>query len=127
VIGAPYIDDVRLAAQMNRLKLPGVRFIPIRFTPDASVHKDVECGGLNIVVTDRDVCEIVNVGLALAQTIHRLHPEDFEPQMEKMHRLLLHRQTLEQLRTETPLQNIRADWQVNHYEFMQRRERYLLY
>ena len=29
VIGAPYIEDVRLAEELNRAGLPGVRFIPI--------------------------------------------------------------------------------------------------
>ena len=39
VVGAPYIDDVRLAEELNRAELPGVRFVPIRFTPTYSVHK----------------------------------------------------------------------------------------
>src|SRR3979409_1771966 len=37
VIGAPYIDDVKLAAELNDAGLPGVRFVPIQFTPTASV------------------------------------------------------------------------------------------
>ena len=33
LVGAPYIDDVKLAEELNRAALPGVAFIPIRFTP----------------------------------------------------------------------------------------------
>src|SRR5690606_31486281 len=51
VIGAPYIDDLKLAAELNNADLEGVRFIPIRFTPDASVFKDKECRGVNIILT----------------------------------------------------------------------------
>ena len=39
VVGAPYIDDVKLAEELNRAGLPGVGFMPIRFTPTYSVHK----------------------------------------------------------------------------------------
>ena len=45
VIGAPYIDDVKLAAELNKLEMPGVSFMPIRFTPKSSVHKEKECRG----------------------------------------------------------------------------------
>src|SRR5258708_27670287 len=45
VIGAPYIDDVKLAQELNNEGLPGVRFLPIRFTPRASVFKEQACGG----------------------------------------------------------------------------------
>ena len=45
VIGAPYIDDVRLAGRLNALGQAGVTFVPVRFTPDYSVHKDESCGG----------------------------------------------------------------------------------
>ncbi len=32
-VGAPCIDPVRFAAALNDLKLPGIRFVPIRFQP----------------------------------------------------------------------------------------------
>ena len=35
-IGAPWIDAGKLAATVNALKLPGVCFIPERFTPESS-------------------------------------------------------------------------------------------
>ena len=33
--------------------LPGVRFVPIQFTPNGSVFKDKKCKGVNIILTDR--------------------------------------------------------------------------
>jgi uncharacterized protein YbbC (DUF1343 family) len=42
VIGAPY-HDRRFAAELNRTGLDGIGFVPIRFTPRASVQ-DQECG-----------------------------------------------------------------------------------
>lgn len=40
--------------------------MPVRFTPKSSVHKDAECGGVNIVVTDRNAFEPVITGLEMA-------------------------------------------------------------
>src|SRR5213079_2366123 len=66
VVGAPYINDIKLAEELNRANLPGVRFVPIRFTPKASIHSDQECGGVNIVLTDRDRCHVVDLGIEIA-------------------------------------------------------------
>jgi len=46
LVGAPYIDDVKLADELNGAGLAGVRFVPIRFTPTYSVHKGKTCGGV---------------------------------------------------------------------------------
>ena len=58
VIGAPYIEDVRLAAALNQAGLPGVRFVPIRFTPTDYIYKNQSCGGVNIILTDREHCQV---------------------------------------------------------------------
>ena len=66
IIGAPYIEDTRLADEMNRAGLPGIRFVPIQFTPTYSVHKGQLCRGVYFVLTDRDTCPVVDVGLVIA-------------------------------------------------------------
>src|SRR5204863_9672242 len=85
VIGAPYIEDVKLAAELNRTGLPGVRFVPIRFTPKASVFQDKECAGVYIMMTDRDALNAVDLGMALALTLQRLYPDEFA--LEKVEHL----------------------------------------
>ncbi len=54
VVGAPYIDGRKLAMYLNEKKLKGVSFVPINFKPNASVFKDETCGGINIIITDRN-------------------------------------------------------------------------
>src|SRR5437762_3573671 len=66
IVGAPYVEDVKLAAELNRAGLPGVRFIPVRFTPAASMFKDQPCGGAYLAVTDRQALNPVDVGITLA-------------------------------------------------------------
>jgi uncharacterized protein YbbC (DUF1343 family) len=122
VIGAPYIDGEVLAREMASLNLPGIAFTPIRFTPDASIHKDQPCGGLRLTVTDRKALRPVDVGISLATVLYRLYPTHFDP--EKMHRLLRHRPTLEAIKANKPLGEIRSLWGS---EFEVRRTRHLLY
>jgi len=125
VIGAPYIDDVKLAEELNDAGLPGVRFVPIRFTPTYSVHKEQLCGGVNIVLTDRDRCRVVDVGLLIAKTLIQFYPEEFHP--EKIGHLLLDQATLDAIKAGKPLKEIRAAWQNGLEEFKKRRGKYLIY
>src|SRR5256714_1997264 len=53
VVGAPWIDGQQLAAYLNSRRTAGVRFVPVRFTPQSSVFKNEECGGVNVIITDR--------------------------------------------------------------------------
>ncbi len=124
-IGAPYIDDVKLAEELNRAGLPGVAFVPIAFTPTSSVHRGKLCKGVYILLTDRDHCNVVDVGLQIAETLYRLYPNDFNP--DKMSHLLLHPPTLEAIKADKPLSEIHALWQKDLDAFMQRRAKYLIY
>ena len=55
-----------MAAALNGLALPGVAFVPIRFTPKASKFANTSCGGVNIVVTNGGgTAEDVSVQLAV--------------------------------------------------------------
>lgn len=125
VVGAPYIDDLKLAAELNRAALPGVAFIPIRFKPTFSVHKDKECSGVYIMLNDRQACNVVDVGLLIAKTVYRLYPKDFP--VDKPRNLLLHASTLTDVKADKPLEDIRATWRMDLVDFRQRRERYLIY
>ncbi len=125
IVGAPYIDDVKLAEELNRAALPGVAFIPIRFTPTYSVHKGKECRGVYIMLNDRKSCNVVDVGLLIMKTVYRLYPKDFPVDQPK--NLLLHASTLAAIKEDKPLDDIRATWRMDLVDFQQRRERYLIY
>jgi len=76
-VGAPWIDGVRLAAELNRRGLPGVRFYPVAFTPASSKFADERCQGVFITVTDRSRLRPVRVGLEVAAALLRLYPGQF--------------------------------------------------
>ena len=92
VVGAPWLDGRSLAAALTARRIPGVVFVPIRFRPTASKYADQDCGGLTIEITDRKHFDPVRVGLELAVTLRRLHPDDWEP--AKLNTLLLNQATL---------------------------------
>ena len=125
VIGAPYIDDVRLAKRLNALGQEGVRFVPIRFTPNYSVHKDEPCGGVNIIVTDRQKLRAVLLGIDIARELHALYPKQFP--LVKVGRLLCHPPTLEALSQGKTLVQIEALWKRDLVNFTLRRAKHLLY
>jgi uncharacterized protein YbbC (DUF1343 family) len=125
VIGAPYIDDVQLAAQLTLAAPAGVRFVPTRFTPSASVYRDQPCGGVRILLLDRDRCDALETGLWIARTLHRLYPREFE--VGKFDRLLRHPATIEALRAGTPYSSLRQSWEPGLAAFRQRRAAFLLY
>ena len=125
VIGAPYIDDVCLADRLNALGQAGVRFVPIRFTPSASVYKGKSCGGVNIIVTDRRKLRAVPLGIDIARELHALYPKEFP--LAKVGRLLCHPPTLEALGQGKTLAQIEALWKTDLDKFTPRRAKHLLY
>ncbi|MGE3309585.1 MAG: exo-beta-N-acetylmuramidase NamZ domain-containing protein [Limisphaerales bacterium] len=125
VVGAPYIDDRRFAEALNRAGLPGISFVPIRFTPSASHFKGQECGGVYLMLNDREACRVVDVGILLALTLHRLHPKEFP--LDKIPPLLQHPATENAIREGKSLAEIKALWSTDLAEFQARRGPFLLY
>jgi len=74
LIGAPFLDGERLAAEMNRLKLPGVIFRPACFKPASSKHQGELCRGVQLHVTDVRTLRPVETGIRLLDTIRREFP-----------------------------------------------------
>lgn len=125
VIGAPWIDGQRLAGYLNSRGLDGVRFVPIRFKPNASVYKDQMLGGVNIIITNRNQFRPVKIGIEIATAIYRLYPREWEA--DKFGRLLVNSDTLERIRRGEGPEAIEASWQEAIRSFEARRSRYLLY
>ncbi len=125
LFGAPWMDGRRVAEELNRRGIPGVRFVPIRFTPRASIFAGEECGGVAIVITERAAVRPVRLGIEIAVVLHRLYPETWR--IEPFGRLLAHRRTLELLKSGADAETIERAWQAELEQFRQIRRRYLLY
>ena len=125
MFGAPYLNDRELASALNAAGLSGVQFIPVRFTPRASVFANQECGGVQMFVTDREAFSAVDLGIVLASTIYRMHPRELD--IDKMARLLAHPATLAAIKAGQPLSAIKTLWAEDRARFAEKRERFLIY
>ncbi|HTH36812.1 MAG TPA: exo-beta-N-acetylmuramidase NamZ domain-containing protein, partial [Pyrinomonadaceae bacterium] len=125
VIGAPWLDGQVLAKYLNERSLQGVRFIPVRFKPNASVFKDEQVGGVNIVVTDRKVFRSVRTGFEIAAALRKLYPAEW--QVDKYARLLVNAEILDLVKRGESPENIERAAQRDLEEFARRRASYLLY
>jgi uncharacterized protein YbbC (DUF1343 family) len=125
VVGAPWIDGQKLGDALNRAGLAGVRFVPVRFTPTSSKFANEECGGVNIVITDRASFRPVAAGVEMAYQINRLYPREWK--VDDLIRLLANRAALAAIKEGKVSSEVAATWQAGLAEFARVRRRYLLY
>ena len=125
VVGAPWIQGDKLAEYLNLRAIPGVRFVPLRFTPKASVFKDEQCGGVNIIITNRPSFRPLLTGIEMALALRKLYPNDWK--VDSYLRLLVNADTLERVKRGESAREILSSWNVGLQEFRKARTEFLLY
>ncbi|HEU4873852.1 MAG TPA: exo-beta-N-acetylmuramidase NamZ domain-containing protein [Pyrinomonadaceae bacterium] len=125
IVGAPWIQGDKLAEVLNQRGLPGVRFVPLRFTPKASVFKDEQCGGVNIIITDRAAFRPLLTGIEMALALRKLYPNEWK--VDSYLRLLVNSDTLERVKRGESAREIVASWNSGLQEFRRARSEILLY
>jgi uncharacterized protein YbbC (DUF1343 family) len=85
IIGAPFVNAEKLANKLNEYKLKGVKFRPITFTPENIIkmttdpkYDSIECHGVFIDITDRNIIEPVKIGVYILYALKDLFPNDFK-------------------------------------------------
>ena len=125
ILGAPWCDGKRLATQLEQAKLPGVAFVPVRFTPNSSKHKGVECGGVHILVTNWRTFEPVRTGIHIACTLRALFTKDWDT--KRLDWLLKDETSYEAVLDGTDAESIISKWRRSLNLFRLRRRPFLLY
>ena len=125
LFGAPYIDGELLAERMNGFGIRGVRFDPVVFMPNASKFKNQKSEGVRITLTDRDRCDVINIGIAGALTLNKMYGDKFG--LGRFKGLLKHDVTMESIRADRSLNEIRKLWKPGLRRFTDRRRQYLIY
>ena len=131
-VGAPFLKAEPLAEAMNALKLSGVIFRPVYFTPTFSKHAGELCGGVQLHVTDRDTFLPVKTGLFLLKEIRKQSGEKFEylpPLSKKIHPMIDLNTGSTYIRTHDDFEpmEIYDRWQAEAKDFAKRKEKYHLY
>lgn len=125
LVGAPWVDGVALAHYLNARKIDGVRFVPVTFTPNASVYANQQCGGVNIVLTDRNSLDAPEMGLELASAIYHLYPDKYK--ISGIDVLMRNKATLDAITAGADPRRMEEDWQEAIDSFQSIRAKYLLY
>ena len=124
-VGAPYIDPVRFANELNSIGLHGVRFVPIRFSPKERQFAGKDCGGVYLQITEQDQFEPIGLGVGMAVTLRKLYPSDWKP--DGFLKMIADEASYKAvLDGKTPKQ-VAEVWKTELAEFGRMRDRYLLY
>jgi uncharacterized protein YbbC (DUF1343 family)/CubicO group peptidase (beta-lactamase class C family) len=124
-VGAPWIDGVQLARELNGRKLTGISFYPVAFTPTASKYANEPCQGVFMVVTDREALRPVRVGLEIASALRRLYGDKYE--IDAGLRLFGSKDTLERVKAGEDPARIAASWAAGEARWRALSAKYLLY
>ena len=125
LVGAPWIDAVRLAKYLNAREISGVRFIPVNFTPAFSNYANQKCSGVNIQVTDRNELDSPELGIELASALQSLYPTQYD--IVKLDFLMINKATFDAIRAGQDPRRVAESWQEQIEEFQKIRAKYLIY
>ncbi|KPL23987.1 MAG: hypothetical protein AMJ75_04900 [Phycisphaerae bacterium SM1_79] len=125
--GAPWIDSENLAARLNKLNLPGMRFEPSSFSPAESKYKGRKCHGVKIIITNRDLLSSFYSGILIINEIYRMHPDAFQWRTTHFDRLCGTSAIREAITTQSSLEKLRESWQPDLKSFLRIRDKYLIY
>ncbi len=134
VVGAPWLDHVRAASMLNALKLPGVRFDTVTFTPvQQPFHgrppelANEKLAGIVVHVLDRDTFRPYRAGVALLWAVQSLHADRLTWNDAVLDRLTATPRLKEMLLAGRTPNEIFASWDAEVRAFEVRSARYHLY
>ena len=123
--GAPWMDGEKVAAALNAVHLPGLKFVPQYFIPVSGLYAGRRCGGVGIRITDRAEVRSMRMGLEIAALLEKLYPQDFD--VSKTITLLGSVETVQKLKDGVPPAEIVASWQPALAAYDRIRRKYFLY
>jgi uncharacterized protein YbbC (DUF1343 family) len=134
--GCPDIDAEKVAVTLNHLKLAGVTFEPVRYTPvslpgksSAPKCQNKEVHGMRVVITDYRTLQPVETGVAVAKELYEALPREarksfFHSGFDDMAGSSRLRQAIEAQASPDEIPHL---WGNDLKRFMLQREKYLLY
>jgi uncharacterized protein YbbC (DUF1343 family)/CubicO group peptidase (beta-lactamase class C family) len=125
LVGAPWIDPLAFSQYLNAREISGVRFVPVHFTPASSNYANQACGGVNIVVADRNALDAPAMGAEIASALQKLYPDHYK--IANLDTLMVNRASFQAIAQGEDPRRIAEDWQDGIEQFQKLRAKYLLY
>ena len=130
LIGAPYVDALRLCAAVEALGLSGLIATPAYFTPTAGKHAGTPCQGVHLHLTYARCYPAVRAGVLLIDLVRSLWPDDFAfnpPQPGQSLPAIDLLSGSAELREGRPVNALLDEWEAESAAFQCRTETYYLY
>jgi len=125
VVGAPWADSKALAKYLNARDISGVRFVPTTFTPSASNYASESCGGVNLVITDRDALDAPELGIEIVSALQHLYPDKYK--IAGLDTLMVNKKSFGALMAGEDPRRVAEDWREGTEKFNVIRAKYLIY
>ena len=125
-IGAPWIDSLRLAKNLNGLMLPGVHFRSQLFRPTFSKYTGEICHGIQIHIVDRPSFHPLRTALAFLQTVMQIYPDKLKFKNE-FDRLAGSTWLREALQRGHSVDSMIEKWEDGRLQFLETRSKFLIY
>jgi len=125
--GAPWIDGYVLTRELNALKLPGVKFREVWYTPTFSKFQDELCGGCQLHITDRETYRPIATVIAELIVIKRLYGDKLELHDRYFDKVMGTARVREALSKGESIETIVAAWKSGLEDFEKLRSSYLIY
>lgn len=130
LVGAPWLDGQKLADRLNSLRLSGVYFRPVHFTPQWGKYQGRVCSGVQIHLKDRNRFSAVPVGLRLLEAIREQGGARFQwnaPKGKDRWMIDLYVGGPELREGKVNISDLLARWSKEAAEFRLRSKKYQLY
>lgn len=125
ILGAPWIDGAKFAAQLQLRKISGVEFSPADFTPTQDLYAGQLCHGVKIRISPKGELRSMRMGMEIEDVLHRMYPQNFH--VEKTITLIGNQATVDAIiRGESPAKIVKS-WTPAQEKFRATRAKYLLY
>jgi uncharacterized protein YbbC (DUF1343 family) len=72
--GAPGLDPGALKKELDRRRLPGVAFKAMRWKPVKAAFRGQTCGGVKIILTDKNRAQLTRLNFEIMDAVRRLKP-----------------------------------------------------
>lgn len=129
-VAAPWIDAEFSAAKLNSLKLPGVRFRPIYYTPKYAAYTGKSIRGVQIHVTNPAIFKPTTTEVAILCHMRRYYSKywNWKPENAKKFDKAMGTASVRwMILSGKNYQQIARTWQPKINEFLRKRRKYLIY
>ncbi|MGL5206301.1 MAG: exo-beta-N-acetylmuramidase NamZ family protein [Acidaminococcaceae bacterium] len=128
-IGAPWLDKLDFAAQLNELAMPGVIFRPIAFKPNYGLYAGELCQGVQIHITDKRSFQPAQTGAQIVRLLMKDYPQRdlFPKRSADGYKIDIALGESSLRYAEIPLADIFNRWDRENTYFAEKVQPYLLY